>query len=106
MRVLDVREYHCEKTLAELYDPEKMPADLLHAHQTVDDMVDSIYSTKTFETDEERLTVLFDLYEKMVEEEKAQLAEAKAKKPTTRRKRVTSAPSSLSLSNSETSKEA
>src|SRR5699024_9257221 len=27
-RVLDVREYHSENTLAELYDPEKMPGDL------------------------------------------------------------------------------
>lgn len=105
LRVLDVREYHCEQTLAELYDPDKMPADLRHAHQVVDDLVDSIYSKKPFETDEERLAVLFDLYEKMVEEEKAQLVEAKAKKPTTRRKHATPVPSSSSLSSSETSKE-
>lgn len=105
LRILDVREYHCEKTLAELYDPDKMPSDLRQAHKAVDDLVDFIYSMKPFETDEERLAVLFDLYEKMVEEEKAQLVEAKAKKPTTRRKHATPVPSSSSLSSSETSKE-
>ena len=44
LRVLDVREYHCEKTLAELYDPDLMPADLRAAHAEVDALVDSIYS--------------------------------------------------------------
>ena len=45
LRVLDVREYHCEKTLAELYDPDLMPADLRAAHAEVDALVDSIYSS-------------------------------------------------------------
>ena len=40
LRVLDVREYHCEKTLAELYDPDKMPDDLREAHATVDALVE------------------------------------------------------------------
>src|SRR5699024_369318 len=35
-RVLDVREYHSERTLAELYDPEKMPENLQRAHQELD----------------------------------------------------------------------
>ncbi|MBN9215338.1 MAG: DNA methyltransferase [Microbacterium sp. SCN 70-200] len=43
-RILDVREYHCERTLAELYDPDKMPDDLREAHAAVDALVDSIYS--------------------------------------------------------------
>ena len=33
LRVLDVREYHCEKTLAELYDPDHMPRNLREAHE-------------------------------------------------------------------------
>ncbi len=33
-RVLDVREYHCEYTLAELYDTEKMPENLRQATWT------------------------------------------------------------------------
>lgn len=84
LRVLDVREYHCEKTLAELYGPEKMPDDLKNAHLAIDYLVDSLYSKKPFETDEERLAVLFDLYEKMIAEEAEREAAAKAAKKTSR----------------------
>ncbi|QNV39621.1 class I SAM-dependent DNA methyltransferase [Rothia amarae] len=84
LRVLDVREYHCENTLAELYDPDKMPADLREAHTAVDKLVDSLYSKTGFENDEDRLAKLFDLYQKQVAEE-----EAKAPKKSTRRKKTT-----------------
>lgn len=69
LRVLDVREYHCEKTLAELYDPDDMPDDLRTAHTEVDALVDSIYSKGVYETDEERLSDLFTMYEAMTTEE-------------------------------------
>ncbi|WP_257007932.1 class I SAM-dependent DNA methyltransferase [Brachybacterium alimentarium] len=62
LRVLDVREYHCEKTLAELYDPDKMPEELRRAHVEVDALVDLIYSKRGYETDEERLSDLFAMY--------------------------------------------
>lgn len=65
LRILDVREYHCEQTLAELYDPDKMPDDLRTAHAEVDALVDSIYSKKPYETDEQRLSDLFAMYERM-----------------------------------------
>lgn len=71
LRVLDVREYHCEQTLAELYDPDKMPDDLREAHADVDALVDSIYSKKPYETDEQRLSDLFAMYERMTAEEAA-----------------------------------
>lgn len=73
-RVLDVREYHSEKTLAELYDPALMPDNLRQAHKRVDEIVDGLYRKKAFETDEERLALLFDMYEEMT------AAEGKAKK--------------------------
>lgn len=82
LRVLDVREYHAGATLAELYDPDKMPSNLLEAHRAVDNLVDYLYAKKVFETDEERLTVLFDMYEQQIEAEKLELA---AKKPARRR---------------------
>lgn len=69
LRVLDVREYHCEKTLADLYDPDLMPADLRAAHAEVDALVDSIYSKSGYETDEQRLSDLFAMYEAMTAEE-------------------------------------
>lgn len=72
LRVLDVREYHCERTLAELYDPNLMPADLRAAHAEVDRLVDSIYSNRAYETDEQRLADLFAMYEAMtIDEESA-----------------------------------
>ncbi len=69
LRVLDVREYHCEKTLAELYDPDLMPADLRTAHADVDSIVDSIYSKRGYELDEQRLSDLFGMYEAMTQAE-------------------------------------
>lgn len=69
LRVLDVREYHCEKTLAELYDPDLMPQDLQAAHAEVDALVDSIYSKRGYETDEQRLSDLFAMYEAMTADE-------------------------------------
>ncbi|MEV5053695.1 DNA methyltransferase [Arthrobacter sp. LAR12-1-1.1] len=71
LRVLDVREYHCEWTLAELYDPDLMPEDLRQAHTKLDDLVDSIYSKRGYETDEQRLSDLFALYEEMTAAESA-----------------------------------
>lgn len=83
LRVLDVREYHCEMSLAELYDPDAMPADLRAAHAQVDALVDSIYSKSGYETDEQRLSDLFAMYEAMTTEESAK---APAKKTTGARK--------------------
>lgn len=77
LRVLDVREYHCEHTLAELYDPDKMPDDLRLAHAEVDELVDSIYSKRGYETEEQRLSDLFAKYEEMTN---AEAAKAPAKK--------------------------
>ncbi len=69
LRVLDVREYHCEKTLAELYDPDLMPRNLREAHQKIDEAVDRLYKSTPFASDEERLAVLFAKYQQMIEAE-------------------------------------
>lgn len=68
LRVLDVREYHCERNFADLYDPDFMPEDLRTAHDEVDALVDSIYSKRGYETDEQRLSDLFAMYEEMAAE--------------------------------------
>lgn len=67
LRILDVREYYCENTLAELYDPDKMPDLLREAHDNNDALVDKIYQrgTKPFHSDDERLAELFKRYEEM-----------------------------------------
>ena len=71
LRVLDVREYHCEKTLAQLYDPDLMPANLREAHEDIDRFVDGLYSKRLYETDEDRLSDLFAKYEEMIAAEEA-----------------------------------
>lgn len=63
--VLITRAGHPEKTLAEMYDPGKMPDDLREAHRILDDLVDSCYPGYPFANDEARLECLFKLYEKM-----------------------------------------
>ena len=63
--VLITREYYPEKTLAELYDPDKMPQDLCEAHARLDDIVESCYPGYPFASDGARLECLFKLYEKM-----------------------------------------
>lgn len=67
--VLEARESHPEKTMAELYDPDIMPKDLRDAHHDLDIGIERIYRSKPFQSDEERLEYLFKLYEKMLEEE-------------------------------------
>lgn len=53
------------KTLADLYDPDTMPADLKAAHERLDDIVESCYPGYPFANDEARLECLFKMYEKM-----------------------------------------
>jgi hypothetical protein len=82
--ILEEREKYSEKTLAQLYDPDKMPLGLKNAHQQLDLAVERCYRSKPFENDEERLEYLFKLYEQMIEEEKSKgtlfAMEAKSKK--------------------------
>ena len=64
--VLNIRNMYPDKTLAEMYDPDKMPEPLAEAHHNLDVAVDSLYRNTPFESDEERLQLLFKLYEKLV----------------------------------------
>ena len=60
--VLDARDAHPGKSLADLYDPDKMPDDLLAAHKALDAAVEAAYGVE-FNGDEERIVAhLFKLY--------------------------------------------
>ncbi|WP_138765390.1 DNA methyltransferase, partial [Pseudoalteromonas sp. S201] len=65
MNILSSRENFPESNLADLYDPDRMPEELLKAHQKNDDFVDSIYKTSGFVNDNQRLECLFNLYNQM-----------------------------------------
>jgi hypothetical protein len=64
--ILLAREAHFPATIAELYDPEKMPADLREAHERNDEVLERIYIGRRFRNDTERLEKLFELYTKMI----------------------------------------
>ncbi|GGB66478.1 hypothetical protein GCM10011607_28880 [Shewanella inventionis] len=56
------REEYYPKSIADLYDPKKMPQDLLQVHDANDRLVDSLYREKPFADQNERLSHLFELY--------------------------------------------
>ena len=62
-KVLDVRAKYPDCSLAVLYNPETMPADLTKAHNELDKAVDACYGKKSFASDAERMEFLFNLYE-------------------------------------------
>ena len=70
LKLIDERLKYSEKTLAQLYDPDKMPEGLKEAHHQNDLAVERCYRSTPFNSDEERLEYLFKLYEKMIQEEK------------------------------------
>lgn len=63
--ILLAREAHFPATIAELYNPEKMPEDLRHAHKRNDETIERIYIGRSFRNDTERLEKLFELYTQM-----------------------------------------
>ncbi|PDT11487.1 DNA methyltransferase [Rhizobium sp. M1] len=63
--ILLAREAHFPATIADLYDPDAMPADLRAAHERNDEVLERIYIGRRFRNDTERLEKLFELYTKM-----------------------------------------
>jgi hypothetical protein len=60
--VLDARSGHESASLAVLYDPLAMPADLVRAHQALDRAVDAAYGRARYIGDAARLHALFARY--------------------------------------------
>ena len=77
--ILKSRANHSELTLAQMYDPDKMPDDLREAHHQNDLLIDSCYRAKPFGSDEERLEHLFKRYEKMIAAEQSKIEKEKSK---------------------------
>jgi hypothetical protein len=62
--VLDTRAKYPDASLADLYDPRTMPADLVRAHRDLDKAVDLCYRPQPFTTEAKRMEYLFELYQK------------------------------------------
>lgn len=82
--VLDARALpkNATSSLADLYDPDTMPAELRKAHRELDLAVDKLYRARPFKSDRERVEHLFPLYEALVQPTSAA---AKANRRTARR---------------------
>ena len=63
--VLDARATHPNASLADLYDPLTMPANLLKAHNALDKAVDAAYGYKSAATDSARVAFLFERYQEL-----------------------------------------
>lgn len=78
--ILLSRASNAGMTLAELYDPDKMPEDLKQAHSTLDEAVDKLYRPQGFDNTEERLAHLLARYEQLIEAEQQSKAKKKTQK--------------------------
>ena len=63
--ILDVRANYPDSSLADLYDPNFMPYDLLQAHRNNDRAVMAAYGFSTKMTESECVAALFNLYSKL-----------------------------------------
>ena len=71
--ILLAREAQFPTTIAELYDPGRMPDDLRHAHEQNDEIVERIYVGRRFKNDTERLEKMLDMYSKHAPNQKRQV---------------------------------
>src|SRR5699024_6106782 len=62
--ILDIREYE-GGSLAELYNTKTIPKSLRQKHEELDGIIDRAYRQKPFNSDEERLSILLELYQNM-----------------------------------------
>lgn len=78
--VLEARTNHPGSTLADLYDPRTMPADLAKAHQALDVAVDKLYRRNGFANDMERFAHLIELYDRLANGSLVKAASKKRKR--------------------------
>jgi hypothetical protein len=73
--VLLSREETFDWTMADMYDPDEMPANLLKAHQALDQAVERLYRDKLFRDTAERQEYLLARYEQLIEQERRGLTD-------------------------------
>ncbi len=68
--VLNARKIYKDCSLDVLYNPNTMPDALYQAHKKLDAIIDKAYRAKKFESDDERLSFLFERYLELTANEK------------------------------------
>lgn len=64
LEVISIREKYSSMPLGDLYDPKKMPSDLLKKHAELDKYVEDLFEIRPTSNKEERLATLFKLFER------------------------------------------
>lgn len=77
--VILARAAHPDKTMAQLYDPDKMPENMLEAHEALDRAVEKLYRDRPFRDTAERQEYLLARYEELIKVEKAAKVEGQKK---------------------------
>lgn len=70
--IILMRENYLYSNLAELYNPETMPADIKAAHAELDLEVEKLYRSRPFVSDEERTSFMLGLYATAIAREQNQ----------------------------------
>ena len=68
-KLVEEREKYSEKTMSELYDPDKMPLGLKDIHDQIDNYIEKIYSSTKLKSDEDRINLLFSMYESLLKKD-------------------------------------
>lgn len=76
-KILKTRYMHYPATIAELYDPDKMPDDLRQVHRENDELLETMYIGRPFKNDTERLEKLFKLYAAKIKQIEKQAVKSK-----------------------------
>mgnify|MGYP000710395222 CR=1 FL=1 len=76
-KILKTRYSHYPATIAQLYDPDKMPVYLLAVHRENDELLETMYIGRPFRNDTERLEHLFKLYAAKIKQIEKQAAKGK-----------------------------
>src|ERR1700741_1438076 len=63
--MVDPRSAFATSSLADLYDPTAMPADLVKSHQALDRAVDIAYGKRRFASTSERVAFLFERHQSL-----------------------------------------
>jgi hypothetical protein len=81
--ILEVRSARASSSLADLYDPLAMPADLLLAHIKLDTAVDALFGSQKFANNLERETFLLTRYAELTADLLTELPAKKTRKKKT-----------------------
>lgn len=77
-QVLEAREKYPRSTLAQMYDPNNMPADLRAAHNALDRAVEALYGLKGSSTEAQRPALLLTKYHELAPTLGSQMKPTKA----------------------------